>query len=99
MATTAHAPSMPTDLPARSWWVALKRTVMAVPENHVMDWAASLTYYAVLSVFPGLIVLTAVVGLLGPDATRTLIDSISSVNLGQGRDLLVGAIRNAHTAA
>jgi membrane protein len=87
------------EMPPHAWWTALKRTVMAVPENNVMDWAASLTYYAVLSVFPGLIVLTAAVGLLGPDATRTLIDSINSVDFGQGRDLLVGAIQNAHTAA
>ncbi|HEY0497110.1 MAG TPA: YihY/virulence factor BrkB family protein [Kutzneria sp.] len=97
--TTADAPATPVDLPARSWWAALKRTVQAVSMNNVMDWAASLTYYAVLSVFPGLIVLTAVVGLLGPDATRMLTDSINSIDFGQGRDLLVGAIQNAHTAA
>jgi membrane protein len=96
---TAAVPATPTDLPARSWWAAVKRTVVAVSANNVMDWAASLTYYAVLSVFPGLIVLTAVVGLLGPDATRMLTESINSVDFGQGRDLLVGAIQNAHTAA
>jgi membrane protein len=99
MATTAHAHATPADLPGHAWWAALKRTVKSVPENGIMDWAASLTYYAVLSVFPGLIVLTAVVGLLGPDATRMLTDSINSVQIGQGRDLLVGAIQNAHTAA
>ncbi|MFC0438293.1 YihY/virulence factor BrkB family protein [Kutzneria buriramensis] len=99
MATTAHAHATPADLPGHVWWAALKRTVKAVPENGIMDWAASLTYYAVLSVFPGLIVLTAIVGLLGPDATRMLTDSINSVQIGQGRDLLVGAIENAHTAA
>jgi membrane protein len=99
MATTARAPDTPGDLPADSWWAALKRTVKAVQENQLMDWAAALTYYAVLSVFPGLIVLTAAVGLLGPDATRMLVDSIKSVDFGQGRDLLVGAIQNAHTAA
>ncbi|MFI9387474.1 YihY/virulence factor BrkB family protein [Kutzneria sp. NPDC052558] len=99
MATTVHAPDTPSDLPASSWWAALKRTVMAVPENSLMDWAASLTYYAVLSVFPALIVLAAGIGLLGPDATRMLIESINSVNFGQGRDLLVGAIQNAHTGA
>ena len=99
MATTAHAPSAPSDLPARSWWAALKRTIMAVQENQLMDWAAALTYYAVLSVFPGLIVVTAVIGLLGPGATRTLVDAINSVSLGQGRDLLVGAIQNAHAGA
>ena len=99
MSTTADAPSTPSELPAHSWWAALKRTVKAVQDNQLMDWSASLTYYAVLSVFPGLIVLTAVVGLLGPDATRMLIDSINSIDFGQGRDLLVGAIQNAHTAA
>jgi membrane protein len=87
------------DLPAGTWWAALKRTVVAVQDNHLMDWAASLTYYAVLSVFPGLIVVTGAVGLLGPDATKMLTDSINSVPLGQGRDLIVGAIENAHTGA
>jgi membrane protein len=99
MATTANAPGTPLEMPAGSWWAALKRTVTAVQDNQLMDWAASLTYYAVLSVFPGLIVVTGAVGLLGPDATRMLIDSINSVPLGQGRDLLVGAIQNAHTGA
>ncbi|MEV6612025.1 YihY/virulence factor BrkB family protein [Kutzneria sp. NPDC051319] len=99
MATHADGPRTPSDLPATSWWAALKRTVTAIQENHLMDWAASLTYYAVLSVFPGLIVVTGAVGLLGPDATKMLIDSINSVPLGQGRDLLVGAIQNAHTGA
>jgi membrane protein len=99
MATSGPAPSTPTDLPGDSWWAALKRTVKAVPRTQLTDWAAALTYYAVLSVFPGLVVLTAAVGLLGPDATRTLIDSINSVDFGQGRELLVGAIKNAHTAA
>jgi membrane protein len=99
MATHADAPGTPLDMPANSWWAALKRTVTAIPENHLMDWAASLTYYAVLSIFPGLIVITGAVGLLGPDATRMLVDSINSVPIGQGRDLLVGAIQNAHTGA
>ena len=99
MAPTGHTPATPSDLPARSWWAALKRTVTSVQDNQLMDWAAALTYYAVLSVFPGLIVLTAAIGLLGPAATRTLIDSINSVDIGQGRDLLVAAIQNAHAAA
>jgi membrane protein len=33
----AAAPATPSDLPAGSWWAALKRTVRAVPENNVMD--------------------------------------------------------------
>jgi membrane protein len=34
-------------------------------KDAVTDWAAALTYYAVLSIFPGLLVLVSVLGLLG----------------------------------
>ncbi len=40
-----------------------------------------------------MIVLTAVLGLLGPSATQTLIDNINTMFPGQGRDILVTAIR------
>ncbi|MDQ4102542.1 MAG: YihY/virulence factor BrkB family protein, partial [Actinomycetota bacterium] len=56
------------------------------------DWAAALTYYSVLSIFPAVIVLTAVLGLLGPAATQTLIDNINTMVPGEGRDVLVNAI-------
>jgi membrane protein len=46
----------------------------------------------VTSIFPGLLVVTAVLGLLGPSATQTLIDNIATVVPGQGKDILVNAI-------
>ncbi|CAM3377507.1 YihY/virulence factor BrkB family protein [Stackebrandtia soli] len=44
--------------------------------EHMMDRAAALTYYSVLSIFPGLLVLVSVLGMLSPAATRTLVANI-----------------------
>jgi membrane protein len=82
----------PTDLPKRSWWEVLKRTVKEFNRDNLTDWAAALTYYGVLSLFPGLLVLTAVLGLLGPSATQSLVDSVNSLGPGQARDIIVGGI-------
>ncbi|MDQ3901125.1 MAG: YihY/virulence factor BrkB family protein, partial [Actinomycetota bacterium] len=81
------------ELSKRSWWAVLKRTVREFSEGCLFDWAAALTYYSVLSIFPAVIVLTAVLGLLGPSATQTLIDNINTMVPGQGRDVLVTAIK------
>jgi hypothetical protein len=89
----AGGPEGPTELSKRSWWAVLKRTVREFGKDNLSDWAAALTYYSVLSIFPAVIALTAVLGLLGPSATQTLIDNINTMVPGQGRDVLVTAIR------
>jgi membrane protein len=71
----------------------LKRTVREFGRDNLVDWAAALTYYSVLSIFPAVIVLTAVLGLLGPSATQTLIDNIQTMVPGQGKDVLLSAIQ------
>ncbi|MGW4826822.1 YihY/virulence factor BrkB family protein [Amycolatopsis japonica] len=86
-------PEGPTDLSKRSWWQVLKRTVKQFQRDNLTDWAATLTYFSVLSIFPAIVVLTAMLGLLGPAATQTLIDNINTLVPGQGRDILVNAIR------
>ena len=49
----------------------LKRTIAEFKEDNLTDWAAALTYYAVLSIFPALIALVSVVGLVGdPQRSR-----------------------------
>src|ERR1700750_3189775 len=66
----------PTDLPSRSWWQILKRTVKEFQDDELTDWAASLTYYAVMSLFPMLIALVALLGLVGQEhSVITLLDS------------------------
>src|SRR5436853_4457047 len=82
----AHAeragPDHPGQLPGRSWLAILKRTVNEFQQDHLGDWAAALTYYGVMSLFPMLIALVAVLGLFGSASSVTsLINSLNSVGL------------------
>ncbi|WP_235921205.1 YihY/virulence factor BrkB family protein [Lentzea tibetensis] len=93
VAETNDRPDKPTELSKHSWWQVLRRTVKEFQRDNLTDWAAALTYYGVLSIFPGLVVLTAVLGLLGPSATQTVIDNINTVVPGEGKNVLINAIR------
>ena len=80
-------PSDPTDLPKRSWFATLKRTAKEFSDDNITDWAAALTYYSVLSFFPALLVLVALLGLVGgPSTTRALMDIITQVAPGGAAD-------------
>ncbi|MFL5821232.1 MAG: YihY/virulence factor BrkB family protein [Solirubrobacteraceae bacterium] len=64
-------PRTPSQLPRRSWWPTIKRTVKEFREDNLTDWAAALTYYAVLSLFPALVALVSIVGLFGDPVSTT----------------------------
>jgi membrane protein len=49
----------------------LKRTFTEFQEDNLSDWAAALTYYGLLALFPALIALVAIVGLFGDPQTTT----------------------------
>jgi membrane protein len=84
----------PTDLKGRSWLGVLKRTGAEFRDDNLTDWAAALTYYAVLAIFPALIVIVSVLGLIGESATQPLIDNLGSVAPGPAKDIFTSAIRN-----
>src|SRR3954454_17682778 len=88
-----EGPRHPTDLGARSWWGVLKRTVSEFRDDNLTDWAAALTYYAVLSIFPALIVLVSILGLAGDSATNTVLDNINELGPGPAQDIVSGAIK------
>lgn len=75
-----------------SWWGVLKRTVTEFRDDNVTDWAAALTYYGVLSIFPALIALISVVGLLGSSATSSLLDNLKAFTPGPAKDILTNAV-------
>jgi membrane protein len=78
----AAAPDSPADLPGRSWRAILKRTVKEFQDDNLTDWAAALTYYGVMSLFPMLIALVAVLGLFGQQSSvTTLLDSFRQAGL------------------
>ena len=87
-----RAPDQPTDLPTRSWGGVLKRTVKEFREDNLTDWAAALTYYGVLALFPALIVLVSILGLVGESATQPLLDNLGQLAPGPANEIVSGAI-------
>ncbi|WP_182905768.1 YihY/virulence factor BrkB family protein [Microbispora sp. H13382] len=81
-------------LSRRDWIGVVKRTAKEFKEDNVPDWAASLTYYAVLSIFPGLIVLVSILGLLGQSATEPLLENIKSLTPGPVQQMLQTGLAN-----
>jgi membrane protein len=88
------SPDGPTDLKGKSWGGVLKRTVTEFQDDNLTDWAAALTYYGVLSIFPALIVLVSALGLIGNSATQPLIDNLGTVAPGPAKDIFTDAIEN-----
>jgi membrane protein len=92
--TADKGPDKPTELGKRSWWGVLKRTVKEYQNDNLSDWAAALTYYAILSLFPGLLVLVSGLRLLGTSTVHTVIDNIAAIAPGTTRTILTGAVDN-----
>jgi membrane protein len=88
------APEGPTDLKRRSWLGVLKRSVSEFKEDNLTDWAAALTYYGILAIFPALLVLVSVLGLIGSSATQPLIDNLGKVAPGPAQDIFTSAMKN-----
>jgi membrane protein len=89
-----RAPDDVSDLPKESFKGVLKRAWREFNEDKVTDWAAALTYYGVLSIFPMLLALISLLGLFGQSATQPLLDNISAVAPGPAKDIVTNAITN-----
>ncbi|MGA4800228.1 YihY/virulence factor BrkB family protein [Streptomyces lavendulocolor] len=89
----AGTPDEPTDLSAGSWRAVLKRTGKEFMDDELPDRAAALTYYSVLSIFPALLVLVSVLGVIGDSATRTVLDNLQKLAPGPVRDILGDAVK------
>jgi len=75
-----------------SWWAVIKRAIREFRADNVTDWAAALTYYGVLSIFPAIIALVSVVGLLGSSATSSLLTNLKAFTPGPAKDVLTNAV-------
>src|SRR3954467_15916811 len=92
--TAEDGPAKPTHLSGRSWWGVLKRVVKEYQRDNLSDWAAALTYYAMLSIFPGLLVLVSGLRLLGRSSVTTVVDNLTQVTPGTARDIVKAAVDN-----
>ncbi|WP_037410705.1 YihY/virulence factor BrkB family protein [Candidatus Solirubrobacter pratensis] len=98
MPNAAAVPQNPTDLSGRTWPQVLKRTVSQFSEDKLTTWAAALTYYAVLSIFPALLALVSILGVIGPSATQPLIDNLSTVAPGPAKQILTSSLKSLGAA-
>jgi membrane protein len=89
-----EAPEKPTRLKTGTWAGVLKRTVKGFQKDNLTDWAAALTYYGILSIFPALLVLVSVLGLIGEPATQPLLDNLDEVAPGPAQEIFTSAIEN-----
>src|SRR3954452_14835014 len=88
------APDGPDDISARSWLGVLGRTFKEFRADNLTDWAAALTYYGVLALFPALLALVSIVGLAGKSATNTLVENVGAITTGPAKEVITGAIKN-----
>ncbi|GAB3672376.1 YihY/virulence factor BrkB family protein [Actinocorallia lasiicapitis] len=66
----------------------MRRILDECRQDNLGDRAAALTYYTLLSFFPGLLVLLSVLGAVGPSATEPLLRNLRHLSPGPTRDLV-----------
>jgi len=89
-----YAPTGTDASPGR--FAILKRTVKEFQEDNLSDWAAALTYYGLLSLFPALIALVSIIGLFGdPEkTTQTITDMVTQLGPKSAADTFAGPVES-----
>jgi membrane protein len=74
----------------------LKRTLTEFQEDNLTDWAAALTYYGLLSLFPALIAMVSLIGIFGDPTTTTakLTEIITELGPESGAETFEGPIKS-----
>lgn len=80
----ARKPDSPTDLTKPSWRYVVRKTVREFSDDQCTDLAAALVYYSVLALFPAMIALLSLVGLVGqgPKTVNALLQILRQVGAG-----------------
>src|SRR3954452_15797816 len=89
-----NEPDSPGQLDGSAKKGVLKRTFREFKDDNLTDWAAALTYYGVLAIFPAIIALVSILGVVGSSATQPLLDNVGAVAPGPAKDILTNAITN-----
>ncbi|HEY1488338.1 MAG TPA: YihY/virulence factor BrkB family protein [Micromonosporaceae bacterium] len=92
--TAQDGPTKLSALGKQTWLGVLKRTFKQVSEDKLTTWAAALTYYGILSMFPGLLVLIAALRLTGESTTQHVLRNVTAIAPGPAQSILTSAIQN-----
>lgn len=84
------------EAPKTGLWPTLKRTLTEFQEDNLTDWAAALTYYGLLSLFPALIAMVSLIGIFGDPktTTSTLTEIITEIGPESGAETFKGPIES-----
>jgi membrane protein len=85
-------PDSPAQLKGKGLFAALKRTFKQFSEDNVSDWAAALTYYGILSIFPGVLVLVSLLGMLSDNGQKTVQDAVTKLSPNDQLNSLVDTV-------
>ena len=91
-------PDGPTDVSGKGWLATLKRTFKEFGDDKLTQWAAALTYYGVLSLFPAILALVSILGLFGESAIQPLIDNVATLAPGPGQEIITSFLTNVQEA-
>src|SRR6476619_6313283 len=77
-------------------FATLKRTLTEFREDNLTDWAAALTYYGLLALFPALIAMVSLIGIFGDPTTTTakLTEIITELGPESGAETFEGPIKS-----
>jgi membrane protein len=89
--TASRGPDELSDLPKQSYFAVFKRVVREFGDDSITVWAAALTYYGVLSIFPGLLLIVTCLRLFGPDTVQSVVDNLTDIAPGAVASILSGA--------
>ena len=96
------APETPAQLSRGAWLAAGKRAAKEFSTDFLQDRAAALTYYGMLAIFPALLVLVSLLGLIGKSATQPLIINLAQAAPSTVRQTLLTAVnhlQHSHASA
>jgi membrane protein len=82
--------------PETGTWATLKRTASEFREDNLSDWAAALTYYGLLALFPALIAMLSLIGLIGDpkSTTESLTEIITEIGPASAAETFAGPIES-----
>jgi membrane protein len=93
-------PDSPPELTKPSWRFTFRSALAEFSRDQCTDLAAALTYYAVLSLFPALLAIVSLLGVLGQgeSTVNALLDLVRSIGQGDVADQLRGPVSDMVTA-
>ncbi|WP_251091817.1 YihY/virulence factor BrkB family protein [Streptomyces sp. Caat 7-52] len=94
-----RAPDTPVKLPRQAWAAVFKGALREFRDDELTDRAAALTYYAVLALFPALLVLVSLLAVAGRSVTDRVLANLRNLAPGPVRDIVTRAVEQLQGTA